>query len=319
MGLYPNKGTAFLCFVKADCLHLFPMEKKKKHSFAVWARAGRIWQELGYFPWRKPKENRIREKRKDDFYKGAFNSIPFLNEDAKRTFAHLMLRPGYMIRDYIRGDHERYLAPLTSLIVFYAFFALVSAVLSPVQERRERPFHTENMTMEFDDESQAERYDLVRNTLRVVETGWIYLHLDQYPEEVDEQHESSLAALETTLRSQGIPLFLGQFFFLWLSMSLALRRYKMRMSAYAAASAYVLCQFSFFMLFAVLASFGKDSSISVLLMFVLLVWDYCQWLDVRWKKSVRLALSTGIWYGLLYAVMILLLGGLAFLVAYWRR
>ena len=153
----------------------------------------------------------------------------------------------------------------------------------------------------------------------MVETGWIYLHLDQYPEEVDEQHESSLAALETTLRSQGIPLFLGQFFFLWLSMSLALRRYKMRMSAYAAASAYVLCQFSFFMLFAVLASFGKDSSISVLLMFVLLVWDYCQWLGVRWKKSVRLALSTGIWYGLLYAVMILLLGGLAFLVAYWRR
>ena len=54
-------------------------------------------------------------------------------------------------------------------------------------------------------------------------------------------------------------------------------------------------------------------------MFVLLVWDYCQWLGVRWKKSVRLALSTGIWYGLLYAVMILLLGGLAFLVAYWRR
>jgi len=29
----------------------------------------------------------------------AFDDIPFLNDDAKRTFAHLLLRPGYMIRD----------------------------------------------------------------------------------------------------------------------------------------------------------------------------------------------------------------------------
>ncbi|MCR5409155.1 MAG: DUF3667 domain-containing protein [Bacteroidales bacterium] len=27
-----------------------------------------------------------------------------------RTFTHLLLRPGYMIRDYINGAHERYLA-----------------------------------------------------------------------------------------------------------------------------------------------------------------------------------------------------------------
>ena len=42
---------------------------------------------------------------------GTFESIPFLNNDAKRTFAHLILRPGYMMRDYIqRGQHEHYLA-----------------------------------------------------------------------------------------------------------------------------------------------------------------------------------------------------------------
>lgn len=111
------------------------MNKLNKQKLAIRLRAFGIWQKLGYFPWRKPAEARD-EKRKNkssrDFYKGAFDSIPFLNDDAKRTFTHLLLRPGYMIRDYIKGDHERYLAPFTSLIIFYAFFALVAALLQPV-------------------------------------------------------------------------------------------------------------------------------------------------------------------------------------------
>ena len=78
-------------------------------------------------PWSKSRSR----SRKGDFYKGAFDTIPFLNDDAKRTFVHLLLRPGYMIRDYIKGQHERYLAPLTSLIIFYAFFALISAIVNP--------------------------------------------------------------------------------------------------------------------------------------------------------------------------------------------
>lgn len=103
-------------------------------SFAVRRRAFAIWQKLGYFPWRKPAK--VREgKTSRDFYKGAFNDIPFLNDDAKRTFQQLLLRPGHMIRDYISGQHERYLAPLTALIIFYAFFALVSSVLQPIQHR----------------------------------------------------------------------------------------------------------------------------------------------------------------------------------------
>ena len=66
-------------------------------------RAFAIWQKLGYLPWHKPVASRKKGSR--DFYKGAFDSIPFLNDDAKRTFVHLLLRPGYMIRDYLRGSH----------------------------------------------------------------------------------------------------------------------------------------------------------------------------------------------------------------------
>ncbi len=294
------------------------MDKKKKHSFKSRRRAFAIWQKLGYLPWRKPEKKKAR-KRSGDFYKGAFDSIPFLNEDAKRTFSHLLFRPGYMIRDYIKGAHERYLAPLTALIVFYAFFALVSAVLQPVQQSRKDFNPIGNLDVkDFEKPEQAERFLLLKNTLGTIQKGWVYLHLDQYPEEVDTQHESSLAALEGTLRSQGIPLFAGQFLLLWLAMSLALRRYKLRMSAYAAASAYILCQFSFFMLFALLFSFGKSAEIGVILILVLLMWDYHQWLGAPWKKSFWLVLKTGLYYGLLFGLVILLVGGAAFLTAYVR-
>ena len=296
------------------------MDKKKKHSFKSRCRAFAIWQKLGYFPWHRPKEKKVR-KRSGDFYKGAFDSIPFLNDDAKRTFSHLLLRPGYMIRDYIKGAHERYLAPLTALIVFYAFFALVAAVMQPVQQRHRKEINpVEQMEAEdFENPEQAKTFSLLKNTLATLQKGWVYLHLDQYPEEVDTQHESSLAALEGTLRSQGIPLFAGQFLLLWLAMSLALRRrHKQRMSAYAAASAYILCQFSFFMLFALLFSFGKSAEIGIVLITVLLMWDYHQWLGVRWKKSFWLVLKTGLYYGLLFALVILLAGGAAFAIAYFR-
>ena len=297
------------------------MEKKKEHSFKARLRAFTIWQKLGYLPWHREKEKKER-KRGGDFYKGAFNSIPFLNDDAKRTFTHLLLRPGYMIRDYIKGDHERYLAPLTALIIFYAFFALVSAVLQPVQRQENRlPFNIQTDEVELDEGKNAQLFSQLASAAKVFEKGWIYLHLDQYPEEVDTQHEQSLAALETTLRSQGIPLFIGQFFLLWLAMSWALRRskFKMKMSATAAASAYVLCQFSFFMLFAVLSTFGRERSISVTLMLVLLVLDYHQWLDVGYKKSLRLTISTGIRYGILFLAVLFLAAGAAFLIANARN
>ena len=288
---------------------------KKKHAFKSRLRAFAIWQKLGYLPWRKRKEKKDR-KRSGDFYKGAFDSIPFLNEGAKRTFSHLLFRPGYMIRDYIKGAHERYLAPLTALIVFYAFFALVSAVLQPVQLSRKDFNPIGNLDVkDFEKPEQAERFLLLKNTLGTIQKGWVYLHLDPYPEEVDMQHESSLAALEGTLRSQGIPLFAGRFLLLWLAMSLALRRYKQRMSAYAAASAYILCQFSFFMLFALLFSFGKSAEIGIILIFVLLMWDYHQWLGAPWKKSFWLVLKTGLCYGLLFGLVVLLVGGTALLTA----
>ena len=290
------------------------MIRSIKIFILVRLREFRIWQKLGYNPWHKAKE----KKAGKTFYKGAFDSIPFLNDDAKRTFSHLLLRPGYMIKDYIRGDYERYLAPLTALIIFYAFFALVSAVLQPVQQPTEKPASDFVDRVIDASEVSGKGETLVINTLQLIKRGDLLLHLDKHPEEVDTRAETALAALEGTLRSQGIPLFLGKFLLLWLSMALVLRRYKMGMSAPAAAAAYVLCQFCFFMLFAVLFTFGESTSISLALMLALLMVDYHQWLGLGWKKSLSKAIKTGIVYGLLYCLILLLVSAAAVGIA-WSK
>lgn len=178
--------------------------RTKKRPFAVRLRAFKIWQELGFFPWRK--EKKARKARKQDFYKGAFDDIPFLNDDAKRTFAHLLLRPGYMIRDYMSGQHERYLAPLTALIIFYAFFGLISAVLQPIQQQKENPFEKIDITIKNTEKSVEEyraekgqdeelQQTVLLKTYKLLRAGYIYLHLDEFPEEVDTRHEASIAFL----------------------------------------------------------------------------------------------------------------------------
>lgn len=297
---------------------------KIKDAIRVRLRAFRIWQKLGFLPWTKPKAKKKEEpsgKGKGDFYRGTFDSIPFLNDDAKRTFTHLLLRPGYMIRDYISGQHERYMAPFTSLIIFFAFFALVSSIVHPEYPRKSVPAKDKVEiqagdstavdsaavdSTSVDSTSLDPRYEkIARGILRLVEYKHI-LSLDRHPEDVDTPWEASLAALESSLRSRGVYLFLGDFLFLCLAMAMALRRRGLGFSAAAATSAYVLCQFSFFMLFNLLLTWGKSSKIGFFLMAVLLIIDYRQLFGETWKGSFRLAVRTGFMYLLVWALLILL-------------
>ena len=311
-----------------------------KHSIKVYLRAFHIWQKLGYNPWKKPCTAKTGEG--GEFYKGAFDSIPFLNDDAKRTFVHLLLRPGYMIRDYIGGKHDRYLAPLTALIIFYAFFSLISAALQPLSPKEEEEDKgisvelkdapkeapevtetTEEATETSEEESET-AIDRAVNTnefkdfVSLVKQVSRLPYLDQHPEEVDTRPEAILAAIEGSLRSKGITLFLGNFFLLWFSMGLALRKYKVRWSASAAAAAYVLCQFCFFMLFAVLLTLGKETSAGLIVQSVILVIDYRQWLSLSWRKSIGRTIRTGIFYALIWLLFWILVALVLVTVA-WSR
>ena len=287
-----------------------------KQRLAIRRRAFAIWQKLGFLPWSKKKT----KSRKGDFYKGAFDTIPFLNDDAKRTFVHLLLRPGYMIRDYIKGQHERYLAPLTSLIIFYAFFALISSIVNPEyssyhpQDRSDGNSFRDSILVSS--ASQAERSDsidiefnrhkAVVKAVKLTEAIDL-LSLDKHPERVDTPAKASLAALEDALRSQGVYLFLGQFLLLWCAMCFALRKKDMSKSACAAATAYILCQFCFFMFFSLFFG-GKDKGeIGIGLMAVLLVIDYAQLFGISWKKGLKLTVKTGLWYVLACLFLLILL------------
>ena len=98
-------------------------------------------------------------------------------------------------------------------------------------------------------------------------------------------------------------------------MTAVLRRYGLKSSACAACAAYVLCQFSFFMLFAVLLSWGRQTSVSALLMLALLTVDYRQLLGIKWWSSLGRALQTGLLFALYYAGILLAISSLSVLIA----
>lgn len=296
--------------------------KGNRHGFKVWLRAFHIWQILGYNPWKSEwtVADRVPEGNVKGFYRGAFDSIPFLNDDAKRTFLHLLLRPGHMIRDYIKGKHDIYLAPLTSLIIFYAFFSLVSSIAHPDFQ----PMVQESGVIEKEADEPAVKFVITAQDSAVMHENEQYeqkafrvgeffartdtlMHLDRYPEAIDSPRKASLAALEDALRSQGINLFLGVFLLLWPAMRITLRKYSMGWAASATAAAYVLCQFSFFMLFVLILSLGHKNDIGAVFMAVLVMIDYHQLLGTGFGRSLWLTVKTGLYWLLMYGLLILVL------------
>ena len=287
--------------------------KKLVRWFRVRLRFWAIYSEYGYNPWKKPKAV---QKRGDGVYIGTREVIPFMNDDAKRTFSHLLLRPGFMLRDYIRrGQHERYLSPITALLVFYSLFTLIVAIIQPQVDKR--PFGNEivesigNIETALDDAKveNEKRKTLVLTVFRTVTRAIVLTHLDQYPEAVDTPWEASLAAVEGNLRSKGIPMFMGNFLLLWLAMSLLLRKKGVSVSGAAAASAFVLCQFCIFMFLSLLLSFGQSTELGILLMGALLFIDYRQWLGLSNRPACWLTVKTGLVYLAAYALLYLLVGG----------
>ena len=299
--------------------------KGRKHSLKVRIRAFHIWQVLGYNPWKSEwtVADDVPEGNVKGFYRGAFDSIPFLNDDAKRTFIHLLLRPGYMIRDYIKGKHDIYLAPLTSLIIFYAFFSLVSSIAHP--DFNDKNADTVAVADSISINEAVVKLDLtaedsvrmaqmeanmnvkLKKVIEYANDLDILFHLDQHPEAIDTPRKASLAVFEDALRSQGIQYFLGIFLVLWPAMRISLRKRSMGWAASATTAAYVLCQFSFFMLFVLILSFGKNNEIGTLFMGLLIMIDYNQLLGVGYKQSLWLTIKTGFWFFFLIFLLIMLL------------
>ena len=295
----------------------------------LWA----IYRRQGFVPWRKP---RTVKQGKDGIFKGTGEAmIPFLNDDAKRTFSHLFMRPGYMIRDYIGGQHERYLAPFTALLVFYSVFTLLVAVVQPgsvkktfsdgliealEKEDPEVNLQLNSISIQVDSTSNDDKgARIIKSLMSTTAQSLILTHLDLYPEKADTPWKESLAAVEGDLRGKGIPMFLGNFLLLWIAMVWLLRKkHEVSVSGAAAASAYILCQFCVFMFLALLLTFGKDADLGVFVMGILLFIDYRQWLAIGNKQALKLTIKTGLIYLLVTVLFYLLLSLVLIAIALLR-
>lgn len=145
------------------------------------------------------------------------------------------------------------------------------------------------------------------STLETIREALYLTRLDLHPEQVDSPWKASLAAVEGDLRSKGIPLFLGNFLMLWLSMAFLLRKRGVSVSGAAAASAYVLCQFCIFEFLALLLSFGNNSNLDTLVMGALLFIDYRQMLGLKNRPAFWLTVKTGLVYILIEIIFYTLL------------
>lgn len=293
-----------------------------KHSIRVWLRKYAIYRELGYIPWHKPpkpRKPRRERRRRDGVYIGAREAIPFLNDDAKRTFSQLLFRPGYMMRDYVlRGEHERYLAPFTAMLVFYSVFTLLVAVVKPGDA--EDSFGEAMLKGIQDATVQVDSTDTKPNqavsaVIKTLKEGILLTRLDKHPEAVDAPWKESLAAVEGDIRSKGIPLFLGSFLLMWLSMAILLRKYQVSFSGAAAISGYILCQFCVFMFLALILSLGKKTELGGIVVAALVLIDYRQLLGVSFRKAFWLTVKTGLLMAAFALLFYLLLSIVLILVA----
>lgn len=313
------------------------MDKRK----AAKRRLFRIWQHLGHNPFVKREQNlplitcsscgqeydtpycpycgQARGVQKG-FFSQSFDSVPFLNDDAKNTFLHLLLRPGYMMRDYLHGQSSRYLAPMTSLIIFYAFLVLMMSVISPAYERDQDSYRAP-ISIDFaQSDVQGNEYNesptLLMRTLTNIERIHVLMTLDQHPESVDTKAKASVAAFESALRSQGITEFLGQLLFLTFSIWVVFARgYGLSFSASATIASYFLCQKCFLKMLILLLTLGKSSSLGLLIWLVVMSIDLKQLFQLGWGKSVLKSLLVTLMSGMLYIFIYSLLFGVAMLIS----
>lgn len=302
--------------------------KKRRNLVQWWAPRKRlwiIWSKLGYNPWRKPQKKAPKQRK--GVYIGTKEAIPFMNDDAKRTFSHLLLRPGYMMRDYIfRGQHERYLAPFTALLVFYSVFTLIVAVVQPGVSNRESILEEISQGVEVGSKFQSDTTHTVpergqvfiQSILKTMYEAYMFTRLDLHPESVDTPWKASIAAVEGDLRSKGIPLFLGNFLMLWMAMAFLLRKRGVSVSGAAAASAYVLCQFCIFKFLALIITSDHEADIDSLVMGALLLIDYRQFLGLKTRPAFWLTVKTGLVYLLVMGVFYSLVAGSLVLFTMYR-
>lgn len=281
-------------------------------------RTFRIWQ-IGDCTQAAGQGNKMLGK---EFFRGTIDSaLPFLSGETFRTLQHLLFRPGYMIREFLRGKDNRILNPLTAMIVFFAMQVLLTNMVGSGRDVPP-PDVFDTVTQKMHESAYAPDSEWGdRFALQIVDQlARIYYltHLDQYPSAVHSHSEQALAGVEGWLRSQGVFTFISQLFFLTLSLLIVGRRYRLTLSAGASIAAYMLCQLCFFNTLLILFSLGARQMIPLWFIMILLFENIYQLLGAGWKQALGYTARLMLMLTLLMALGLLLFAGIISLCAYGR-
>lgn len=238
------------------------------------------------------------------FFRGSIDSaLPFFSGETMNTLLQMVFRPGYMIREFLRGKDNHILSPMTALIVFFALQVVLSGMVVTNGFRVEEDVYQTVLAKMNESEYRAENAWDDQFALQVVQGLFsIYriTHLDQFPGYVETRSQQFLAGLEGWLRGQGVFTFIWQILLVTCSLWLVgHRRYRLTFSASACIAAYMLCQYCFYNTVLMLFSLGQYLMIPFGVVVLFLYENIYQLLGIGHRGTLR-------YVSLLLLVMLLL-------------
>lgn len=246
------------------------------------------------------------------FFRGTINSaLPFFSGETLNTLLHLVFRPGYMIREFLRGKDNHILSPMTALIVFFAMQVVLSSMMvTDVFQVDEEMYKNMLENINTGDDPSQVSWNKQYSQQIAHELYRIYriTHLDQFPTDVHTRSQQMLAGLEGWMRGQGIFTFIWQILLVTCSLWLVgHRRYHLTFSASACIAAYMLCQYCFYNTLLMLFSLGKFVTIPLWLVLIFLYVNIYQLLGIGHKKTLRYVTLLTVVMLLLFAVYVTLI------------
>lgn len=245
------------------------------------------------------------------FFRGTIDSaLPFFSGETMNTLLQMVFRPGYMIREFLRGKDNHILNPMTALIVFFALQVVLSSMVVTNGFKVEESVYQTVLEKMQTSEFRAEHDWDDQFALQIVqELFQIYriTHLDQFPDYVQTHSQQFLAGLEGWLRGQGVFTFIWQMLLLMCSLWIVgHRRYRLTFSASACIAAYMLCQYCFYNTVLMLFSLGQYMTIPFWLVVLFLYENIYQLLGIGHRGTLRYVSLLLLMMLLLFVVFVLL-------------
>lgn len=255
------------------------------------------------------------------FFRGSIDSaLPFFSGETMNTLLQLVFRPGYMIREFLRGKDNHILNPMTALVVFFAMQVVLSSMIVPDGFRLEENVYQTVLEKMNESEFRLEHAWNELFAIQIVqELFQIYrvTHLDLFPADVHTHSQQFLAGLEGWLRAQGVFTFMWQMMLVTCSLWLVgRRRYRLTFSASACIAAYWVCQYCFYNALVLLFSFGRCLTIPFWLALLLLYVNIFQLLGIGHKRALRYLALLVLVMLLLFFLFVLLFAALISFYAY---